>query len=114
MSAAHHDDGHDAFDPEPVAELGADETPSPTWLPIVGAGLITAAIGFLFYPGADAVAKGPEAPPAAAAAAPAPAKADAKPAGKGTARARPAGTGDAPKLRDAKPGPKLKMPVKKQ
>lgn len=91
-----HDDGHAAFDPEPVAELSADETPSPGWLPIVGAALFTVAVGFVFYPGADAIAKAPEPPPSAAPAAPA----AAKPAT--SARPRPSGSAK-PNLRDSKP-----------
>ncbi len=60
------DHGHDAFDPEPVVELGADETPSPGWLPIVGAVLFTLGVGFVFFPGADAIAKAPEPAPTVA------------------------------------------------
>jgi hypothetical protein len=90
MSAAHHDDGHEAFDPEPIAEIGADETPSPGWLPIVGAVLFTLGVGWVFYPGSDAIAKAPEPAPSASAA-----KAAAKPAADKPAP-RPAGSGKGP------------------
>jgi len=90
---AAHDDHHEAFDPEPATELGPDETPSPSWLPMVGGVLLLAAVGYVFYPGADAIAKAPEAPVASAAkpaAVAKPAPKDGKPA----ASARRPGKGD--------------------
>lgn len=85
-SDPHHADAHEAFDPEPVQRLSAEETPSPAWLPVVGGGLLLLAAGWAFYPGAGA-SRPPEAPPpvAPAAAAPAPTAAPALP------RPRPSG-----------------------
>lgn len=31
--------GHDDFDPQPAKQMSADETPTSSWVPIVGAGL---------------------------------------------------------------------------
>lgn len=65
---AAHDDHHEAFDPEPTNELGADETPSPGWLPLAGGSLLLLAVGYVFYPSDGVAAKAPDAAPAAAAA----------------------------------------------
>jgi hypothetical protein len=114
-AGGHHDDHHEAFDPEPVQELGADETPSPGWLPIAGGSLILVGAMWAFYPGAGAKPVAPvEAAPATSVAAPAVPAARATPAERKPAR--PAGSGSVPgnrKLMDvksvkrppAKPGP---------
>lgn len=86
----HHDDHHDAFDPEPVQELGADETPSPGWLPVVGGSLILAGAMWAFYPGSGAPA---EVAPAASVAVPA---ARATAAARKPAAPRPPGSATAP------------------
>lgn len=36
---AHDDHGHEAFDPEPAKDLAPGETPTASWVPLVGAGL---------------------------------------------------------------------------
>jgi hypothetical protein len=68
--AGPHDDHHEAFDPEPVQELAADETPSPGWLPVVGGVLLLVGVGWVFYPGAGAPLPGAAAPAVSAAPAP--------------------------------------------
>ncbi len=111
-SAAHHDDPHDAFDPEPVQELAADETPSPGWLPVVGGGALLIAATWFFYPGAGAARPASvEAtlPPAVSAAAPA---ARATGAARKAAVPKPTGSGSpiTRRMVDVKAGDKKKAP----
>lgn len=110
-AAGHHDDHHDAFDPEPVQELGADETPSPGWLPVVGGGAFLVAAMWFFYPGANAPKAAPveAAPPAAASVAPPAARATAATRNKATAP-KPSGTGITRRMLDVRAGDKKKAP----
>jgi hypothetical protein len=108
--AAHaHDAHHEAFDPEPIQELGADEAPSPAWLPIAGASLLLVAATWFFYPGSGAkpaAAPTPVAPVTAAPAAAAPAPA-AKPGSSATRMLEAAGKRRVPDLKAiGRPAPK--------
>jgi hypothetical protein len=63
-SHSHHDD----FDPEPAKELGPGEPSSPTWLPILGAGLfLVFGVYFLVGQSSDSQASAMPAPSASAA-----------------------------------------------
>ncbi|MBM4360907.1 MAG: hypothetical protein FJ096_22635 [Deltaproteobacteria bacterium] len=44
---------HEAFDPEPVRELSADEAPTPLWLTAVGVALLLAVGGALLVSAGD-------------------------------------------------------------
>jgi len=62
--AAHANDahGHDDFDPEPAETLSEGEPRTPSWMPLLGAGLfVCGAIWFLASDGAAATAATPSA-----------------------------------------------------
>jgi hypothetical protein len=107
---AHHDADHDAFDPEPVQQLSAEETPSPGWLPVAGGIAFLVAAVWFFYPDAGAPTRAPAVPsaPAATAAAAAPA---ARPPAAATGRPRPTSAAEGRRRLDLKALPARKNPA---
>src|SRR5438093_13744407 len=101
MSTAHHDDAHGGadshhdhshdFDGEPAKELPCDETPTPSWVPLVGLAIfLSAGVYFLAASPADARDSGATAEAAAQKdEAPPPGERPARPSGAGAPSVNP-------------------------
>jgi hypothetical protein len=75
-AGAHHDDHAHDFDPEPAREIGADEPLTPSWVPLLGAGLFLVAGTWFLMGSSDDAAKPASDAPAAGLARPVPPASD--------------------------------------